>query len=173
MANFSTKNRARSDRAGLANYGVEIKSIKEQQAVMVHMGTTEYLMAKRNTTFKILLHNKSKYLCDVSVSVNQHHVGTWRVNANSTLTITKNILTGESFMFDNTFHHVENGLPAQECCHESSIVTQFIPTKNIHLTNCRLENDGYGLKPICDQEIDWDGVVFITIPVLICDHNVQ
>ena len=157
----------------MANYGIEIKSTEEQQATLVHMGSTEYLMAKRNTKFKLLIHNKSKCLCDVSIIINMIHLGTWRVNAKCTLTIEKNVKTGESFVFDHSYHHIDNGLPPIEHHEKSCIIAQFVPTKNIHLTNCRIETDGYFLKPICDHEIDWDGVVFIKIPVLICDHSVS
>ena len=38
----------------MANYGVEIKSVGEQQAVMVHLGTKEYLMAKISCLLSIL-----------------------------------------------------------------------------------------------------------------------
>jgi hypothetical protein len=154
----------------LGNYGLEIKTYNEHEVKKVHLGRREFLMAKNGTHYKILVHNRSDYCCDVSISISQQYIGTWRVNAISTLTITEDLRTKKEFCFDNISHrHVNAGLPAADACHESSIAVKFVPSNGIINS---LAIPGQTVERLRGNQVDHRNIVTITLPIMICDHHV-
>ena len=157
----------------MVHYELKVKSVNEREAGKVEIGTKEYIMAKRGSKFCILATNKSEYCCDVYIYIHNVLLGCWRVDAHCTLTIKKDIRTDKSFSFDNSYHHIEQGILEADRCHESSISAEFYPSNNRDLVNHHRKGIYQGTTAsLANHEIDWRKVVHITLPIMICDHEV-
>ncbi len=131
------------------NFSLNIKSLSDYEYKIIDMGNKEYLMAKTDSEYELHVHNKSNFPCNVSISIGDTAAGSWNMAGRTTLKLVRDLKTSRSLVFDKRFWHVKNNLPSYQGRVKSSIITIFTP-----------------LIP------GFHNIVTLSIPILLCDHDV-
>jgi len=156
-------------------YSFAVKSYNSKEGKRVAIGGNEYYLAKRDSKYELHAHNESDDKCDVSISAGGTYIGTWPMNAQTTLTIKKEQHSQRELLFNHTpilsRTSSDAGDVPDDNCTRSLITALFVPHANC-LTRCMESYDESG-NPItmCYKDVDIHGVVKIQVPIMICEHN--
>ena len=81
----------------LNNFGVEILSISITKEFSENQGN--YVALESGSEYKLKLINDRSTICDVKISIDGEYIGTWRINANSSIILERPLSEERKFTF--------------------------------------------------------------------------
>ena len=135
------------------HFEIHIESLTNRGSKIVDMGGKTCVIAKLESEYELHIHNKSTVSCEVSVRIANVHAGTWNMGKRSTLKFVKDVKTSKSLSFSNEFWHIKDDMPTDQQCIKSSITATFVP----HVD--------------CSDPM-YHITTTLTVPVILCDHDV-
>lgn len=160
----------------MTDYVLKVETVNKDESKDVYLGNDKCFMVKTGSKFIVKLANKGEKKCDVELYFNNEFVHNWRLEPNQMITLRRHYQTKREFVFEN-HAHIDASMEKDiaEVCAKSTIVARFLPAKTNSwldpVDDSSLEEDQVFRIP--QNHIDWDNVVELVVPVVMCDHRLS